>query len=67
MFTKSIIKRGYCTSPSSKKIEMSDRLKIIFKELDLNPVYVFENLELEDTRKKNIKRYQKFKRYIYDS
>lgn len=53
LFNKSIVKRGYCTSRSSNSLEISERLKIIFKELGLEgaPVYVYENLNLEDTRK----------------
>lgn len=51
LFYKSIVKRGYCTSCPSASIEISERLKTIIEELGLNPVYVFENLNLEDTRK----------------
>ena len=42
----------YSTSCSANKsIDISDRLKEIIKELDLIPVYAFENLNLEDTKK----------------
>ena len=51
LFNKSIVKRGYCTSRSPNSLEISERLKTIIKELGLNPVYVYENLNLEDTRK----------------
>lgn len=64
LFNKSIVKRGYCTSRSpathaygtflpteTNSLEISERLKTIIKELGLNPVYVYENLNLEDTRK----------------
>lgn len=56
----STVKRGYCTSPLgavgqttcfSSNIDISERLKTILEELRLNPVYVYENLNLEDTRK----------------
>ena len=30
---------------------VSDKLEIILKELNLNPVYIYENLNLEETRK----------------
>ena len=54
LFNKSIVKRGYCTSlacAQKDNIEISERLKTIIQELGLNPVYVYENLNLEDTRK----------------
>jgi len=51
LFNKSIVKRGYCTSRQKDNIEISERLKTIIQELGLNPVYVYENLNLEDTRK----------------
>ena len=44
--------RKYSTSCSANNsIDISDRLKEIIKELGLNPVYIFENLNLENTRK----------------
>ena len=44
--------RKYSTSSIVvNSIDISDRLKDIIKELDLNPVYIFENLNLENTRK----------------
>ena len=51
LFNQSIVKRGYCTSRPSDNIEISERLKTILQELGLKPVYVYENLKLEDTRK----------------
>jgi len=51
-------KRGYCTSSSAPPQKnsppegISERLETIFNELGLNFVYVYENLNLEDTRKK---------------
>lgn len=50
-FNQSIVKRGYSTNRPSDNIEISERLEIILQELGLNPVYVYENLNLEDTRK----------------
>lgn len=54
LLKKNIIntKRGYCTSTTSDNIEISERLKTIIEELGLNPIYVYENLNLEDTKKK---------------
>lgn len=46
-----IIKREYCTSYPFNIINTSNRLNTIIKELDLNPVYVYENLNTEDTRR----------------
>jgi len=61
-----IIKRGFCTStlwgvalrapkgggaPHPLGGRVSDKLEIILKELNLNPVYIYENLNLEETRK----------------
>jgi group I intron endonuclease len=46
-----MIKRGYHTSSSSNTTVISERLEIIINELGLNPIYVYENLNLEDTRK----------------
>jgi group I intron endonuclease len=51
-FGNSIITRGYSTSSYTSGINVSETLKIIIKELDLNPVYIYENLESEYTRKK---------------
>ncbi len=51
-YKKSLGKRGYCTNCSAdRSIETSERLNTIIKELGLNPVYIFENLNLENTRK----------------
>ena len=47
-------KRKYSTTPFlNKSIETScsERLNIIIKELGLNPIYVFENLDSENIRK----------------
>lgn len=51
LFNKSIIKRGYCTNRSSDNLEISERLNTIIKELGLNPVYIYENINSEKTRK----------------
>jgi group I intron endonuclease len=51
LFNKSIVKRGYSTSRPKDNLEISERLKTIIQELGLNPVYIYENLNLEDTRK----------------
>lgn len=50
-------KRGYSTSCSSNRnISFQDiRLKTIIDELDINPVYIFECLNLENTRKQILK------------
>lgn len=40
---------------TNKDIEVSDRLEEIIKELGLNPVYIFENLNSENTRKQVLK------------
>ena len=43
-------KRGYCTISylnKNVKISCSERLDTIIKELELNPVYIFENLDKE--------------------
>lgn len=46
-------KRMYSTISNSKNIEFSysERLNSIIKELELNPVYIFENLDSENIRK----------------
>src|SRR5689334_17850007 len=51
LFNKSIIKRGYSTSCSLNSMKISERLKTIIQELGLNPIYIYENLNSEDTRK----------------
>ncbi len=43
--------RKYYTSSANNNLNISDRLKEIIKELGLNPLYIFENLNLEETRK----------------
>jgi group I intron endonuclease len=46
--------RNYSTNPSSNKgqeLSCSERLITIIKELRLNPIYLFENLNLENIRK----------------
>jgi group I intron endonuclease len=50
-FNKNIVKRGYCTSRSSNRSEISERLQTIINELSISFVYVYEYLNLEDTRK----------------
>jgi group I intron endonuclease len=47
-------KRRYSTIPSSNnsiEFPYSERLNSIIKELELNPVYIFENLDSENIRK----------------
>lgn len=46
-----MIKRGYSTSSCSNSIGMSEKLGTIIKELGLNPVYYYEQLNLEETIK----------------
>lgn len=47
---------GYSTIPYlNKSVESSERLNTIMKELGLNPVYIFENLEKENIKKKKTK------------
>ena len=51
-------KKRYSTiSYTNNSIEFSssDRLNSIIKELGVNPVYIFENLNLENTRKQILK------------
>ncbi len=55
LFNKSIVKRGYCTSSTPVSPGISERLSTIIKELGLNPVYVYENLGLENTKKQILK------------
>ena len=40
-----------CSTYNNNNINISDRLKEIIKELNLNPIYIFENLNLENTKK----------------
>jgi group I intron endonuclease len=48
--------RKYSTSFSANNsIDISDRLKEIIKELGLNPIYIFENLNLENTKQQILK------------
>jgi len=49
-----MVKRGYHTNSYSSKKVISERLKTIINELGLNPVYMYENLILEDTKKQII-------------
>jgi len=51
LFYKSIVKRGYSTRSFSNNAKITERLQTILDELGLKPVYVYENLNLEDTRK----------------
>lgn len=51
LFTKTIIKRKYSTNSCSNSSKISERLEVIINELGLNPIYVYENLNLENTRK----------------
>jgi hypothetical protein len=55
LFNKSIEKRGYCTSRPSNSLNPSEGLKRVINELGLNPVFIYENLNLEDTRKQILK------------
>lgn len=51
LFNKSMVKRGYSTYSFSNNIKMSERLETIINELNLNIIYCYENLNLEETRK----------------
>ena len=51
---KSITQRGYCTNSYSNSISVSERLQMILNKLDLNYIYVYENLNLEYTRKQTL-------------
>jgi group I intron endonuclease len=51
LFNKSIVKRGFCTNSSSNSPIISEKLQTIINELGLSPIYVYENLNLEPTRK----------------
>lgn len=51
IFNKSMVKRGYSTYSFSNNIKMSERLETIINELNLNIIYCYENLNLEETRK----------------
>lgn len=49
-------KRKYSTIPSSNNNKFSsERLNSIIKELGINPMYTFENLDLENVRKEILK------------
>ncbi len=52
LFSKSVVKRSYSTYGSFNSPEVSLNLKTILKELGLNPVFIYENLNLDNTRKK---------------
>jgi group I intron endonuclease len=45
------LKKYYTSCSKSKNIDISDRLKEIITELGINPIYIFENLDLENTRR----------------
>ncbi len=47
--------RYYNTKSNLPDASLSDNLNNIIKELDLNPIYVFENLKLETTRQNVLK------------
>lgn len=52
LFNKISLKKYSTTcSTYNNNINISDRLKEIIKELNLNPIYIFENLNLENTKK----------------
>jgi hypothetical protein len=51
LFNKSIVKRGFCTNSYSNSPIISEKLQTIINELGLTPIYVYENLNLEPTRK----------------
>ena len=55
LFNKSIIYRGYCTNNLSDNIKISERLNIIIQELGLNPVFIYENLDSEQTKTQILK------------
>ncbi|KAF5868387.1 putative intron-encoded endonuclease [Botrytis fragariae] len=55
LFNKSRVKRGYCTSCDSNSTKVSESLSTVISELGLNPIYLYENLNLENTRKQVLK------------
>ena len=55
LFNKNVVKRCYTTSRLLNNIDNSERLKTILQEFNLNPVYVYENLNLEKTKKQILK------------
>lgn len=50
LFTN-IVRRGYCTSSSSSSPKISEILQTIINELGINPIYIYEDINLEDTKK----------------
>ena len=48
---RSSLRKYSSNCSANNSLDISDRLKEIIKELDLNPVYIFENLNLENTKK----------------
>ena len=55
LFNKSRVKREYCTSCDSNSTKVSESLSTVISELGLNPIYLYENLNLENTRKQVLK------------
>ena len=54
-FIISLNKRFYSSTSNNGEINISYRLNLIIKELGLNPVYIFENLDSENTRQQILK------------
>jgi len=52
---KRVLYRGYCTNNLSDNIKISERLNIIIQELGLNPVFIYENLDSEETKTQILK------------
>ena len=55
LFNKRVIKRGYCTNSLSDNLKISERLNTILQELNLNPVFIYENLDSEETKNQILK------------
>jgi group I intron endonuclease len=51
LFYKNILKRGYCTTSYLNNPAISKRLQTILNGLGINPVYTYEDLNIEDIRK----------------
>lgn len=51
LFNKISLKKYSTSCSTNNNINISDILKEIIKELNLNPIYIFENLNLENTKK----------------
>lgn len=50
-----VLNKRFCSTTNNTGINISERLDSIIKELVLNPVYAFENLDSENTRQQILK------------